>query len=64
MKNPIGSMVNKILSDKQKNIILHSLKTVINIPGRRKRYTVKENHIGTAVSKILRYTQKDRQNFI
>ena len=29
-------------------------------PGPMKSYTVKENHIGSTVSEILRYTQTDR----
>ena len=40
-------------------VVVYSPKIDINLPGHMRSYIVKENHIGLAVSKILRYRQKD-----
>ena len=42
---------------------VHSLKLVINIPRILKSYIVKENLIGSTVTKILRYRQTDIHRF-
>ena len=39
---------------------LNYLKT---FPGPMRSYTVKKNHIGSAVSEIIRYKQTDRKTF-